>query len=113
MWRGSPVITSYSIHYTKLYDLAAALTLARSGVGPDEAGRVEAWIDGHPDRWQVIDPLLSLLARAGRADFVLGWIDGLPAADTVRAGVGLRALGVLPGDTARERLARVARNNFV
>jgi HEAT repeat protein len=88
--------------------LAAALTLARTGVGPDEERRIEAWIDGHPDRWQVIDPLLSLLARSGRADFVLGWIDALPPDDTVRAGVGLRALGVLPGDAARERLARVA-----
>jgi cyclophilin family peptidyl-prolyl cis-trans isomerase len=88
--------------------LAAALTLARTGVGPDEERRIEAWIDGHPDRWQVIDPLLSLLARSGRADYVLGWIDALPPDDTVRAGVGLRALGVLPGDAARERLARVA-----
>lgn len=88
--------------------LAAAQTLARSGVGPDEARRIEVWIDGHPDRWQVVDPLLSLLARSGRADYVLGWIDALPPDDTVRAGVGLRALGVLPGDMARERLARVA-----
>jgi len=88
--------------------LAAALTLARSGVGPDEARRIERWIDGHPDRWQVIDPLLSLLARSGRAEYVLGWIDALPADDSVRAGVGLRALGVLPGDAARERLARAA-----
>jgi peptidylprolyl isomerase len=91
-----------------LVAVSAAQALARARLTDPEARRVEAWIDAHAERLQVVEPLLGLLARGGERDYVLGWIDAVPAADVQRQEIGLRALAFLPGDEARLRLARAA-----
>ncbi len=91
-----------------LVAVSAAQALARARTPAAEARRLEAWIDAHAERWQVVEPLLALLARAGERDYLLGWIDGLGADDLQRHEIGLRALAFLPGEEARLRLARAA-----
>lgn len=91
-----------------LVAVAAAQSLGAARLPERDVPRLEAWIDGHPDRWQVVEPLLPLLARAGERDYLLGWIDALDPEDVARHEIGLRALAYLPGDEARMRLARAA-----
>ena len=91
-----------------LVAVAAAQSLARATLAAEEVRRVEAWIDAHADRAQVVQPLLALLARAGERDYVLRWTDARPAGDVAGRESGLRALAALPGEEARTRLARAA-----
>jgi len=91
-----------------LVAVSAAQALGQAKIPERDVPRVEAWIDGHPDRWQVVEPLLPLLARAGERDYLLGWIDALAPDDRARRAIGLRALAFLPGDEARTRLAGAA-----
>ncbi len=87
---------------------AAAQALARGNSVPSELRRMEAWIEAHPDGWQVAAPLLVVLARADEREFVFAWVDGLPEGDPFRWDVGLQALGFMPGEEAVERLRRAA-----
>ncbi|MDP2956348.1 MAG: peptidylprolyl isomerase [Longimicrobiales bacterium] len=87
---------------------AAAQALARGNPVPSELQRMRAWIEAHPDAWQVAAPLLVVLARADEREFVFAWLDGLPEGDPFRWDVGLQALGFMPGEEAVERLQRAA-----
>ena len=78
---------------------------AAAGARPEHAGpvaqtaaRVEAWIDGHPERWQVAAPLLVFLARADERDYVFELARrALPGTTSARWGIGLQALAYLAG----------------
>lgn len=59
-----------------------------------------------------VEPLLTTLIRGGQAAPVLAWYDGLPE-DAVDRRVGaLRALAILPGSPALERLLDAAGSSF-
>ncbi|MGD8319707.1 MAG: peptidylprolyl isomerase, partial [Gemmatimonadota bacterium] len=88
--------------------VAAARALSRGMQLPSELPRIESWIEGHPERWQVAGPLLTLLARMDEREFVFDWIDALPPDDQARWGVGLDALAYLSGSDARARLEKAA-----
>jgi peptidylprolyl isomerase len=92
-----------------LVGVAAARALGRARPPEAEIRRIEAWIDAHPERVQEIEPLLAVLARGGERVYVLGWMDALPSDDVERRDAALRALAFLPGEEARVRLARAAR----
>lgn len=91
--------------------IAAAQSLARGEAGDADRARAEAWIDAHPEEWQVVDVLLGWVARSDDAEYVLGWVDAVPAEDTVGQRMALRALSQLPGDEARERLSEARRSS--
>lgn len=55
---------------------------------------------------QVAWAAAEALARANERDSLFAWLDALPEGDALRRGVGLRALALLPGEEALERLGR-------
>lgn len=88
--------------------VAAAQALGRTPPAPSELGRIRAAVEANAERVQVVEPLLALLARMDEREYVFAWIDALDPADALRWGVGMRALGAMPGTEARERLGRAA-----
>ncbi|MFQ5535940.1 MAG: peptidylprolyl isomerase [Gemmatimonadota bacterium] len=90
--------------------VAAANTLARNSQVPSVLQRIEAWIDHHPERWQVAEPLLVLLARMDEREYVFSWLDAVPLEDVNRWEAGLRALSFMGGREALERLVRATRS---
>lgn len=89
---------------SELVAVAAGDALTRGTPVPSELQRMKAWIDAHPEKWQVAAPLLVLLARGDERDFVFAWLDALPADDPYRWGVGFRAIASMPGAEAVDRL---------
>jgi cyclophilin family peptidyl-prolyl cis-trans isomerase/HEAT repeat protein len=86
----------------------AAESLARRPLRQKELAEVESWIKAHPDRLQVIVPLLNVAATDGEKDFVFEWVDAIAPDDQVRRDIGLQAIAHLYGDTAFVRLQAAA-----
>lgn len=82
----------------------AATSLSQRPPLPSDLPKLEAWIDAHPDRWQVAGPLLVLLARADEREYVFKWLDALSLDDEARWGIGLNALAFVQGEEGLTRL---------
>ncbi|MCG6989563.1 MAG: peptidylprolyl isomerase [Gemmatimonadetes bacterium] len=86
----------------------AAIALARRPLRQKELAQVEEWIDAHPQRLQVIAPLLNVAATDGEKAFVFKWLDAVSPNDETRLNMGLQALARLYGDSAFARLQKAA-----
>lgn len=88
--------------------VTAAETLGRGNHLPSTVLRIRSWLEAHPDRLQVVEPLLVLLARMDEREAVFAWVDARAADDRAGWLAGLEALGFLGGVEAMERLHRAA-----
>lgn len=88
----------------------AAEKISQRPPEPSQVAKVEEWIDAHPDRWQVVGPLLGYLTRAQEREYVFKWLDGLSPDDEARWSIGLQALANLRGQEAMDRLTRAVRS---
>ncbi len=89
--------------------LAAAQALAQGPVGPSLSRRVQAHMETHPGRLQVIRPLLGLMAHMDERDFLYGWADALAPDDGPGWSAAVAAIAELRGDDALERLIGAAK----
>jgi cyclophilin family peptidyl-prolyl cis-trans isomerase/HEAT repeat protein len=93
---------------SELVAVRAAEALSRRPPTRKDLAEVESWIEAHPDRLQVVAPLLDMLASNDDMDFMSKWLDALAPDDRTRWNIGLQALGHLYGDTAFARLQTAA-----
>lgn len=78
----------------------AAAVLADAPPADDVQAWLRDWLGRNPRDFAAVGGVLELLARAGDADTVLGWVEGLDAADERAWTTGIPALAALEGETA-------------